>query len=81
MLRTLKTLKFQISVAVLALASLFALSSAHTLQMLSTQRAEDTLLRLGTRLQLTSDAMNMRAKTYLDNAARDYESYFRDLRL
>lgn len=81
MLRKLKTLKFQISIAVLALATLFALSSVHTLQMLATQRQEDSLLRLGTRLQLTGNQMNMRASNYLANAARDYDSYFRDLEL
>jgi len=81
LLRKLKTLKLQISIAVLALATLFALSSVHTLQMLTTQRNEDSLLRFGTRLQITGNQMNMRATNYLANAARDYESYFRDLRL
>lgn len=81
MLRQLKTLKFQISIAVLALATLFAVSSVHTLQMLDTQRHEDNLLRLGTRLQLTGNQMNMRASNYLANAARDYDSYYRDLQL
>lgn len=81
MFRLARTLKFQISLALLMLVGLFAASTLYSLHTLEHQHSDDLLLRLGGQLQITQQSLTMQAMNYKDNAPRNYDAYFRDLRL
>jgi signal transduction histidine kinase len=79
--RSLKTLKFQIAVAMLVLVALLAFSTLYTLSVVRQQRDDDAVLRLSGELQLLLQSLSMQAMSYKENAPRDYETYYRDVRL
>jgi len=80
-IQILKSLKFQIALALLLLLGLFSFASIHTRSVLERQREDDTLLRLAGQLQLSFQHMTMQAMNYKENAPRDYATYHRDLNL
>ena len=77
----LHTLKFQISAALLLLLLLFTGSIGHTLYALEQRRSDSTALNLGAKLQLTAQRLTTQGLNYLENAPRDYPTYYRDVRL
>jgi len=81
MFRFMKTLKFQIGMALVSLIAVFVYFSMHTMSMLEEQRSHGALLRLAGELQVTIQHMAMQAINYQDNAPQDKVSYSRDLKL
>ncbi len=81
MFRFMKTLKFQIGMALISLIGVFVYFSMHTMSMLDEQRTHGALLRLAGELQVTAQHMAMQAMNYQDNAPQDAASYSRDLKL
>jgi len=81
MFRFIKTLKFQIGMALVSLIGVFVYFSMHTMSMLDEQRTHGALLRLAGELQVTAQHMAMQAMNYRDNAPQDEASYSRDLKL
>jgi len=81
MFRFMKTLKFQIGMALVSLIGVFLYFSMHTMSMLEEQRSHGALLRLAGELQVTIQHMAMQAINYQDNAPQDKVSYSRDLKL
>ncbi len=81
MFRFMKTLKFQIGMALVSLIGVFLYFSMHTMSMLEEQRSHGALLRLAGELQVTIQHMAMQAINYQDNAPQDKVSYARDLKL
>lgn len=79
--RNLKTLKFQIAVAMLVLTALLTFSTLFTLSVVRQQRDDDAVLRLSGELQYLVQSLSMHAMSYRENAPRDYDTYFRDVRL
>ena len=77
----MKTLKFQIGMALLLLIGVFIYFSTHTMNMLEEQRSHGALLRLAGELQVTVQHMAMQALNYRKNAPQDKASYARDLKL
>jgi signal transduction histidine kinase/HAMP domain-containing protein len=81
MFRFMKTLKFQIGIALMSLIAVFVYFSMHTMNMLEEQRSHGALLRLAGELQVTIQHMAMQALNYRENAPQDKASYSRDLQL
>ncbi len=77
----MKTLKFQIGIALTSLIAVFIYFSMHTMSMLEEQRSHGSLLRLAGELQVTIQHMAMQAINYRDNVPYDELSYSRDLKL
>lgn len=77
----MRTLKFQIVMALLIMATLFAVAILYALQTVDQQRRDDHMLRLGSELRLLQQNLSMQAMNYKENAPRDYTSYYRDTRL
>ncbi len=77
----LKTLKFQISSALFLLLVLFAGSMLFTFHQFEKREHDTVILNLAAKLQLTAERMNRQGMNYLDNAPRDYPTYYRDVRL
>ena len=77
----MKTLKFQIGIALISLIGVFVYFSMHTMNMLDEQRSHGALLRLAGELQVTIQHMAMQAINYRDNAPLDQVTYARDLKL
>ena len=77
----LHSLKFQIGFAVAALALLFASSTLYSLHVIDQQHGDDALVRLAGRLLFHQQHLTVQAMQYRENAPRDYQSYYRDLRL
>ena len=81
MQKALHSLKFQIGFAIAALALLFASSTLYSLRVIDLQHADDALVRLAGRLLFSQQHLTVQAMQYRDNAPRDYQSYYRDLKL
>jgi signal transduction histidine kinase len=81
MRRLLSSLKFQITLAILLITTLFASSTLYSLYVIDLQHSDDVLVRLAGRLQLHEQQLTVQAMRYEENAPRDYPSYYRDLRL
>ena len=79
--RPLHSLKFQIGFAIAALALLFASSTLYSLHVIDQQHGDDALIRLAGRLLFNQQHLTVQAMQYRENAPRDYQSYYRDLRL
>ena len=77
----MRSLKFQIVLALLLMASLFAVAVLYALHTIDQQRFDDHMLRMGSELRLLQQQLSMQAMNYKENAPRDYTSYFRDTRL
>lgn len=76
-----RTLKFQITVALLTVLVLFAATTLYTLYIFDRQRGNHALLNLATKLELTTQLLAAQAMNYKENAPRDYATYYRDVRL
>lgn len=63
------------------LIGLFAGLVWYSLHQLDRQQADDQMLRYSAQLQLIQQQMTMQAMNYRDNAPRDYDTYYRDVRL
>jgi signal transduction histidine kinase len=79
--RVLRTLKFQITVTLLTVMLVFGLAHYFTSMALQKQRDSNILLSLAGRLQLTSEQLATQGMNYKENAPRDYDTYYRDVRL
>ncbi|MGD2083027.1 MAG: ATP-binding protein [Chromatiales bacterium] len=79
--RILRTLKLQITLALLTVMLVFGLAHYFTSMALQKQRDSNILLSLAGRLQLTSEQLATQGMNYKENAPRDYETYHRDVRL
>ena len=77
----LQSLKFQVTAVLLVLICLFAVSSYYVLNALRIQRQDEALLRLASEMQLIGQQLFMQAMNYQENAPRDHQTYYRDLRL
>lgn len=75
------TLKFQIPAALFLLLTLFTGSASYTLYAIQQRRNDDVLLNLAGKLQLTAQRLAMQGLNYVENAPRDYPTYYRDVRL
>ncbi len=76
-----RSLRFQITAALLGLLVLFAIASIHTFQALDEYRANEQLGRLAGQLPVLIRHMADQAENYTRHAPRDYETYNRDLKL
>jgi len=77
----LRSLRFQITAALLGLLLLFATSSIHTFQAFNETRANEQVIRLASQLPFLIRHMADQAENYKRHAPRDYETYNRDLSL
>ena len=76
-----QSLRFRIAAAVLLLALLMLGAALHTLAVVREQRTLDTLLHTSGQLQLTIQTLEKQSLNYLENAPRDYPTYYRDVKL
>jgi signal transduction histidine kinase len=76
-----RTLKFQIAAALLALVSVFAVTTGFTYFSFQEQGSSHAVLFLAGKLQVTARHLASQAMNYEQNAPRDYPTYYRDLRL
>jgi signal transduction histidine kinase len=76
----LRSLKFQIVLAISALTLLFAVSAFHSMLVIDQQRADASLLRVAARLSYEQQHLTMQSMRYTEHAPRDHDSYDRDLR-
>lgn len=76
----LRTLRFQIVLALTIMAGLFAAAILYALHTIDRQRLDDFTLRIASELRLLEQQFSMQAMNYKENAPRDYPSYFRDTR-
>lgn len=81
MLQLLQSLKFQIVFAIALLTALFAGATLYSLNVIDQQHSDDVLVTLASQLQFNQQNLTVQAMRYQENAPRDYDSYFRDLRL
>lgn len=79
--RLLNSLGFQISLAFLVLLALFGGATLYTFFSLQQQHANDMVLNLAAKLQLTAQHLATQGMNYKQNAPRDYPTYYRDVRL
>jgi len=75
------SLRFQIASVVLLLASLMLGAAWHTTTVIREQRTLDTLLLASGKLQLALQTLEKQSLNYLENAPRDYPTYYRDVKL
>ncbi|MCB1877678.1 MAG: HAMP domain-containing protein [Chromatiales bacterium] len=76
-----RTLKFQIGLALALVLAISAGASSYTLYAIDARRSDDVILNLAARLQLTAQRLTRQAMLYKENAPRDYDTYYRDVRL
>ncbi len=79
--RPLQSLKLQIALAIGVLTLLFASSTLYSLYVIDQQHSDDVLVQLAGRLQFNQQHLTVQAMRYIENAPRDYPSYYRDLGL
>lgn len=77
----LRTIRFQVGLALGALFLLLAGSVGFTLYELGLRKHDYEILNLAGQLRVTSHAMAQQAHNYLKDTPTDYEAYNRDLRL
>ncbi len=77
----LRTLRFQIVVALMIMAGLFAGAILYALHTIERQRMDDLTLRIAGELRILEQQLSMQAMNYEENAPRDYSAYYRDTRL
>jgi signal transduction histidine kinase len=75
------SLGFQLTAGFLGLLLLFAGASLYAIGAFQRQLAYDALVEIAGRLELTAEQMHVQAMNYKHNAPRDYETYYRDVRL
>jgi len=79
--RLLQSLRIQILSAITILTALFAASTLYSLHVIDQQHSDDVLVQLAGRLQFNQQHFTVQAMRYKENAPRDYQTYFRDVRL
>ncbi len=77
----LRTIRFQVGLALGMLFLLLASSVGFTLYELDLRKHDYEILNLAGQLRVTSHAMTQQARNYLKDTPTDYEAYNRDLRL
>jgi signal transduction histidine kinase len=77
----LQSLRFRIATVVTLLALLMLGAALHTLAVVREQRTLDVLLHTSGQLQLTIQTLEKQSLNYLENAPRDYPTYYRDVKL
>ena len=75
------SLRLRITAAVLLLTLLILGAALHTLALVREQRTLDILLHASGQLQLTLQTLEKQSLNYLENAPRDYPTYYRDVKL
>jgi len=75
------SLRFRIAAVVLLLALLMLGAALHTTAVIREQRTLDVLLHASGQLQLTVQTLEKQSLNYLENAPRDYPTYYRDVKL
>ena len=79
--RLLSSLSFQISAAFVLLLLLFSAANLYSLGSFQRQLAYDSVVDIAGRLELTAQRLHTQAMNYVQNAPRDYPTYYRDVRL
>lgn len=77
----LESIRFQLAILLLSLFALLAGASGYALHSAEQRRAEQAVLGEATRLQLAAHLMREQALNYMSTPARDYPTYFRDVKL
>ncbi len=77
----LNTLRFQISSALLLLLLLVAGSIIFTFRQFEQRQSDTAVLNLAGKLQHAAERLYFQGMNYLENAPRDYPTYYRDVRL
>ena len=77
----LQSLRFQLPAALLVVIALAAAASAFTTFSIQRHRADMALLTLSAKLELSARQLVAQAMNYEENAPRDYDTYYRDVRL
>lgn len=79
--KPLQSLKLQIILAIGVMTLLFVGSTLYSLYVIDQQHSDDALVKLAGRLQFNQQHLTVQAMRYIENAPRDYPSYYRDLGL
>lgn len=77
----LESIRFQLAILLLSLFALLAGASGYALHSAEQRRAEQAVLGEATRMQLAAHLMREQALNYMSTPARDYPTYFRDVKL
>ncbi|MDJ0891415.1 MAG: ATP-binding protein [Gammaproteobacteria bacterium] len=77
----LHTLRFQIASTLLLLLLLVAGSIVFTFRQFEQRQSDTAVLNLAGKLQDTAERLHLQGINYLENAPRDYPTYYRDVRL
>ena len=80
-MKLIHSLRLRITAAVLLLTLLILGAALHTLALVREQRTLDVLLHASGQLQLTLQTLEKQSLNYLENAPRDYPTYYRDVKL
>jgi hypothetical protein len=76
-----RTLKFQLNAVLALIVGLFAAAAVFTFHTIQQHRNDNVILNLANKLQLTTQQMATQALNYIENAPRNYDTYYRDVRL
>jgi signal transduction histidine kinase len=79
--RYLASLRVQVTAAFVALLLLVAAAGLYAVGAFQRQLAYDSLVDIAGRLELTVEKMHAQGMNYVQNAPRDYATYYRDVRL
>ncbi len=79
--RFFSSLVFQITAAFALLVLCSVSASLFSLRSFQHQLAYDSVVDIAGRLELTAQQLHMQAMNYKQNAPRDYDTYYRDVRL
>lgn len=77
----LQSIRFQLSLLLTCLLAVFAGASVYALDSAEKRRQEQVLVAATANLQLATNLMRQQALDYLTTPARDYPTYYRDVRL
>lgn len=80
-IRLVKTLKFQVTFALVIQFILLAGVVGTTLYRLDLRKHDYVILNLAGQLRVISQVLITQSQNYVRNAPRDYPGYFRDLKL
>lgn len=81
MLAFLNSLRFQIGAALALLLVLFAFIAVFAFGHIQQHRDDNAALQLAGRLEVAAQQLAFQGMNYKENAPRDYETYYRDVRL
>jgi HD-GYP domain-containing protein (c-di-GMP phosphodiesterase class II)/HAMP domain-containing protein len=77
----LHSIRFQLAALLLLLFAVFAGASVYALQSAEQRQQEQAVVAVTAHLQLAASLMRQQALNYLSAPARDYPTYYRDVRL